>query len=167
MGQNKVICNSSPLINLSKVGKLSILQKLFRTIIIPVAVYNELINDVAEKEGSNEIAELIKNKVIIIKEVNDKNLVKALRNDLDYGESEVIALALEIGADLLIIDELDARKKAELYNLPKTGFIGLLIKAHSLKYIDNFIELLDIAIEKGFWINRKLYQRIINDFTDK
>ncbi len=166
MGQIKVICNSSPLINLSKINKLDILKKLFKTIIIPVAVYNELVNDVVEKKGQNKIAKLIEEKTIVVKEVSDKNLVKALREDLDYGESEVIALALEIGADLVILDELDARKKAELYNLQKTGFIGLLIKAHSLKYIGNFIELLDDAIEKGFWINRKLYQRIKNDFTD-
>ncbi len=127
MGQINIICNSSPIINLSKVHKLDILKKLFDSVIIPVAVYNELIKDTEEKEGHSEIVKLIENKVIVIRKVKDVNLVKALRNDLDYGESEVIALALEIGAHLLILDELEARKKAELYDLPKTGFVGLLI----------------------------------------
>ncbi|OQX73469.1 MAG: hypothetical protein B6D61_12475 [Bacteroidetes bacterium 4484_249] len=163
--ENRIaVCNSSPIINLSKIHKLGLLKLLFRKVIIPNAVYDELFGNTEYINGSNEIKELIEDGTIEVKSVADINLVKVLRDELDYGESEVIALALEEKADIVIIDELEARKKAELFNLKKTGFIGLLIKAHKLNYIGDFIELLDIAIDKGFWINKNLYNRICKDF---
>jgi len=164
MENNIVICNSSPIINLSKIHRLDLLKLLFDKVIIPNAVYDEL---VLNPEYINEIEQLkncIKQGTIEVKKVIDVNLVKALRNELDYGESEVIALALDEKADIVIIDELEARKKAELFNLSKTGFIGLLIKAYKLNHINDVIGYLDLAIEKGFWINRRLYKRIVADF---
>ncbi|MEA1947618.1 MAG: hypothetical protein U9N83_10010 [Thermodesulfobacteriota bacterium] len=48
---------------------------------------------------------------------------------MDLGESAAIALAIERKANLLLLDETDARNIAEFYGLPKTGVIGLLMKA--------------------------------------
>ena len=164
MEKSKIIFNSSPLINLSKIEKLELVEKLFGKIIIPEAVFNELIKDASSKKGSREIKDLINKGVVEVRKVEDENIIKSFRKDLDHGEAEVITLALEINADLIIIDEIEARRVAEIYNLKKTGFIGLLIKAYNKKYIDNFKELLDLAIQKGFWINKNLYKNIINKF---
>ncbi len=81
---------------------------------------------------------------------------------MDSGESEVIALAKEENADLVIIDEVDARRIADFHDLNKTGFIGILIKAKKNGLVDDVIRLIDIAVEKGFWINKDLYQQIFN-----
>ncbi len=163
METNKIISDSSPLINLAKIDKLELLENLFGKIIIPSAVYNEVINDSQQKNGSAEIIELIENKIVQIKQVDNINLVKALRRDLDYGEAEVIALALEIDADLVLIDETDARRVAETYSLKMTGFIGILIKAYHKGLITNFKYTLDLAIKRGFWINRNFYKSILNN----
>ncbi len=157
----KVISNSSPLINLSKVHQLDLIQQLYGQITVPQAVYDELFLKDMTKTGSHAINKLVDKNIISIREVSDRNLVKALHKDLDFGESEVIALALELKADLIIIDETDARKIAELYDLKKTGFIGLLIKAKEQGLITDIKPLLDSAVNKGFWINPKLYQKII------
>jgi len=93
-------------------------------VVIPTAVYNELIFQGARKKGVSEIEDLISRQVIVVKEVTDESLVKALNKDLDLGESEAIVLALSINADLIIIDEADARRLAEIYKLKKTGFSG-------------------------------------------
>jgi predicted nucleic acid-binding protein len=55
--------------------------------------------------------------------------LQLLRRDLDDGEAEVIALAVEHRADLVLLDESDARKTEDVYGLSKTGIIGLLIRA--------------------------------------
>jgi len=157
-----VIFNSSPLINLSKLGKLGIIEKLFENVIVPRAVYNEIIVNGSGKEWQSDLENLFKLKIINIVDVKDKNLVKALRLEIDYGESEVIALALETNADLIILDEVDARKVAEMYDLKKNGFIGLLIKAKNKGIIEeNLKDIIDESIKKGFWINKKLYNKII------
>ena len=157
----KVVCNSSPIINLTKINSLYLLEKLYGQVFIPVAVYNELVVEGINKKGAKEIKSLVEKNVISIKKVNNISFVKALNKDLDLGESEVIALALQINAELIIVDELDARKFAELYELKKTGFIGILIKAKNEGYLSSVKEYIDRAIEEGFWLNEKLYVNIM------
>lgn len=88
-----VISDSSALISLLSVEKLDILGKLFETVMIPEAVYNEVFN----KKVSN--LDLKKTKFLQIEKVTDRKMVKLLKMQLGYGESEVIALALEKGID--------------------------------------------------------------------
>lgn len=89
-------------------------------------------------------------------EVKDKKLVKLLQSSLDDGESEAIALSLEIGADLILLDDSDAREKARLYGLTITGTIGILLRAKKDKKITSLKESLLKLRGTGFWINKSL-----------
>jgi len=93
----------------------------------------------------------------------NKHLVTALKKDLDHGEAEVIALALEQEHNLILLDETEARKIASFYDLRYTGFIGVLLKAYKSGLINDFKSELDKAIRLGFYINHKLYQRLIEE----
>ncbi len=156
----KIISNSSPLINLSKIGKLYLIKDLYNQIIIPEGVYNELIVRGESKEKTKDIYELIHKDIISVHQVKNYNLVKSFQKDLDYGESEVIALAIEENADLIIIDEVNARQIAGIYNLRKTGFIGVLLKAKEKGLIDSVMSYIDEAMNKGFWLNSKIYKSL-------
>ena len=160
------VSNSSPIINLSKTSCLFLFEKIFKKVFIPVAVYNELVVKGSEKEFSDDIISLIESKVLIITEVKDKPLVKALNKDLDLGESEAIVLALEKKAELILLDEIEAREMASIYNLNKTGFNGVLIKAKKMNLIKSVKKHLDLAIEKGFWIKESLYNKILSHLSD-
>jgi predicted nucleic acid-binding protein len=61
----------------------------------------------------------------------------------------------------LIIDESEGRKYADLYGLKKTGFIGILLLAYKRKIISNIEKPLNAAINKGFWIDKKLLQKVL------
>ena len=166
-GKNqKIVCNASPIINLSKIDKLDLIKKLYQKIIIPGAVFKELIVRGHDKENIPAIKSLIANNIIEVQEVQSNALVRALEKDLDPGESAAIALAAQINAELIILDERDARETAEMYNLKKTGFIGILMKAKQKGFIDSVKKCLDQAIEKGFWIDEKLYQTIIKKLNE-
>jgi predicted nucleic acid-binding protein len=162
----KIVCNASPIINLSKINKLDLIEKLYQKIIIPGAVFKELIVRGHDKENIPAIKSLIDNNIIDVQEVQSNALVRALEKDLDPGESAAIALAAEINAELIILDERDARETAEIYNLKKTVFIGILMKAKQKGFIDSVKKYLDQAIEKGFWIDEKLYQTIIKKLNE-
>ncbi len=122
---NRVISNTTPIITLLGIGKLEILKDLYTQIIIPEAVAEE-IELGKDKEAYIDLKNL---DWIKIQALKDKTVFDYLLNDLDEGEAEVIALAQELEADLLIIDEKLARKFAQLKGFPCVGTLGLLLKA--------------------------------------
>ncbi len=143
---------------------MDILFDLYHEVIIPKAVYQEVVTEGAGRPGSRIIKNLCDNNQIQIKEVKNLNLVIALKKDLDKGESEVIALALEIGHDLILLEESDAREMASFYQIKYTGFIGVLLKAYHSGIIDDFKHEIDKAINAGFYLNVKLYNRLIREY---
>ncbi len=85
-------------------------------------------------------------------------LLRLLKQNLGDGEAEVIALALEHQASLVLIDQSEARRVAELFALPKTGVIGLLIRAKKEGKIESLQNELDkLRDQAGFWIDERLY----------
>ncbi len=86
-----VISNASPIINLASIGQLELLNKLYGKLLIPRAVNNEITVKAVRKAGPTEIKKL---KWIGVKAVSNKNLVHALKTELDAGEAEAIALAV-------------------------------------------------------------------------
>ena len=82
---------------------------------------------------------------------------------MDEGESSVIALALELNADWLIIDEQLGRQTATDYNLKITGILGILIEAKRQKLIPLVKPILDDLINTAkFWVSLSLYNRILS-----
>ena len=63
--------------------------------------------------------------------------------DLDCGEAEVIALALEQNCDLVIIDERLARRHAQRMRLKVTGTVGVLLRAKQRGFLESISPLLE------------------------
>ncbi len=156
----KVVSNSSPLIHLAKIERLDLLKDYFEIVSIPEAVYRECIVDGKDREevGLIKGAEWIK-----VIRVGNSKLVKLLRASLDEGESEAIALSLEVGADLVLLDDCGAREKARLFGLKITGTIGVLLKAKKENKIKLLGEELRRLRETGFWIGSELEARLLQE----
>lgn len=92
----------------------------------------------------------------------DRALVTALQTNLDEGETEAIALAIEVGADLFLLDERRVRSVASSFGLHFVGLLGVLIEAKHKGYISGVKSVLDDLIAKaGFWVSRQLYARVL------
>jgi len=127
---------------------------------IPPAVWREVVEQGAGRAGAIEIRQA---EWIEVTSPTDDALVHLLKRELDDGEAEAIALAIERRADLLIIDEAHARGIAELYGLKKTGIVGLLIRAKQAGYIAALkVELDKLRMQAGFRIKQKLYERALS-----
>jgi len=140
----KIVSNTTPILSFIKIDRLDILKTLYKEIIIPEAVYEEL------EEGKNKYYVNISNENWIkIFTVKNKSFVEQLEEELDRGEAEAIALSLEISADLLLIDEKIGRKFAEENGLKITGTIGILLKAKKKGVIKEVKPLIFELMEKG------------------
>lgn len=81
---------------------------------------------------------------------------------LDPGETEAIALALELQADLLLIDERAGFKVAQSLHIRTLGVLGILIEAKRTRLIPSVKPLLDqLREEIGFWVSHNLYQQML------
>ncbi|MEA5468181.1 DUF3368 domain-containing protein [Spirulina sp. 06S082] len=155
-----VVSNTSPITNLAAIGKLEILEQLYGTIIIPQAVYQELTDGGDLIPGSREVKTV---KWIQIEHISNPEQVILLQERLDRGESEAIALAIELTADLLLLDEQLGRQVASEYSLVFTGILGVAIEAKHKGLISAVKPLLDDLINIAeFWINSQLYSRVLN-----
>ena len=133
-----VVADTSPLNYLVTIGHDDLLPKLFGAIVIPPAVLEEL-SDPDAPEAVRRWAAVRPDWLHIQAAAGD---ILPIRN-LGQGESEGIALALQLNADLILIDDAEAREEAEKRKLTVTGTLGVL----RLAGIQNLVDLQEI-IEK-------------------
>ena len=123
----RAAADSSVLIALSTIGQLSLLKNRFgEGVLIPEAVWREVVEAGSGRPGAEEVrmAEWIQRGV-----VGDRDYVRFLCTELDTGEAEAIVLARQEQADVVLLDEKEARRAARRLGICVLGTVGLLIWA--------------------------------------
>ncbi len=153
-----VVADASPLIALGRIGRLELLHTIFEELLVPEAVWAELVNAGADKPGAKEVAGAawIKRQT-----VQDLGMVALLRHDFGAGESEAIILAREVGADFLLMDERLGRAAARNLGIPVVGLVGVLIEARERGLLADAEDVVDqLHRHAGFWLSPKLRKLI-------
>jgi uncharacterized protein len=154
-----VVSDTSPINNLAAINQLQLLQQLYGIILIPEAVYRELTDPSFPVAGAAEVQTF---DWIQCRSVNDRTVIEALSNELDVGEAEAIALALETKAELVLIDERRGRLVAGRLNLRYTGILGILVESKSRGLINEVKPLMNALINQaGFWVAAPLYNNVL------
>ncbi len=161
-----VVSDTSAITNLAAIGQLQLLSQLYNQVTIPEAVYRELTDINPPVPGTLEVqtAPWLK-----VRQVVTHEIIKRLRDEirLDPGESEVIALALELDADLLLIDERRGRAEADRLGVKITGLLGILVEAKRKNLIIAVKPLMDALITTSeFRVSSALYKQIL-DIVDE
>jgi predicted nucleic acid-binding protein len=123
-----VASNTSPISNLAIIGRLSLLRSQFHEVWIPDAVRSEL-DQLSHPAALKEIHQALQDGWIRSQALREDKVARLLAADLDPGEAAAIALALELSADLILLDERDGRSAAERAGLRVTGVLGVLLRA--------------------------------------
>jgi predicted nucleic acid-binding protein len=152
----KIIADSSPLISFAILGQLDLLPLLFSELYVPEAVFNEVSKP--GKPHSSALRSFTENK---IRAVNNKVAVKVLNKDVDLGEAEVIALALEQGIQDVLIDDAKGRKLAHANGLHPLGTIGVLLQAKGAGHISEIKPSLDNLLLHEIRISHGLYDKAL------
>jgi predicted nucleic acid-binding protein len=154
-----VVSDTSPITNLALIGYVNLLQQLYGTVVIPQAVSQEIAAVAPRLAGTVSIQKL---DWLEIRQATDSALVASLQLELDQGEAEAIALAIELKADLLLMDERRGRTIAARLGLTFVGLLGTLIDAKSAGLVPSVRPLLDNLITNaGFWVSQGLYDRVL------
>jgi Predicted nucleic acid-binding protein, contains PIN domain len=160
----KAVCNSSPIIGLSIIGRLDLLWQIFNEVFIPEEVYNEVINNNRYKNfGENELKEALEKKNIKVYKIQNTAFVDQMYGRLHRGELEVMIAAKELKINRVIIDDRSARNFSETMLLKSIGLIGILIAAKKIGLITEVKKYLDLLINEEYRISKKLYFEALKD----
>lgn len=153
----KVIVNSTPLIVLCGIGRLDILRELYQEISIPNAVYRE----VTAKDDSACVQIRSAAEWICVEQIKDHSEKKMYKAKLQDGEVEVMILAQEQEADLVILDDNAAKKTAKYLGLTVTGTLGVLVKAKYQGIIKEVRPLLSEMRQNGFYVSSAVERMVL------
>jgi predicted nucleic acid-binding protein len=147
-----VVVSTTPIIALAIADQLTLLQHLYSQITIPPAVQAEVIAGGTSGVGVQELQAASWVRVMPLQDPRRADLL----TDLDRGEAEVLALAQELNAGLVIIDERLARRHARNLGLPLTGTLGVLLRAKQLHLIPAVQPLITAIQNGGIWLSDSL-----------
>lgn len=158
MSASARVVNTAPLIFLAKLGKLELLRLGATAVYAPTAVLDEL--HAQPDEAFLAVQPLLRS-WLIERNCSRPDLLAVTIQALDPGEAAVIALALELGTEDVVLDDLDARRFAFRSGLHPIGTLGLLLAAKG----NGLIEAIGPEIEKlrraGFRASESLVKYIL------
>lgn len=163
-----MIVNASPIIIFGKLNKLDILKKVFKKITIAKAVYDEVVENGIKINAPESliVKDYIEKGYIDVKKLGKKwqekaNFFLKIYNQLDQGETETLALALQ-EKETVLIDERIARKIAKIHGIKARGSLWVLLEAFKQDIIteDQLKELMVEITSTKF----RLSAEIINKF---
>jgi predicted nucleic acid-binding protein len=152
-----VVSNTSPINYLILIDHIHLLPELFQQIIIPEAVYNEL-SDVSAPLPVQKWIGTPPDwlKIQSVHQSSDK-----IVDTLDPGEREAILLALALTANLLLLDDMKARRAALKKGLAITGILGILDQAATMRRI-NLSAAVQSLQNTSFWASDNLFQKLLD-----
>jgi hypothetical protein len=130
---------------------------------IPKAVADEI--GIKPGKENDQVQALIEKGTLQFRQVSEKIIAK-LPIDLGRGEREAIALAIDSGADLVILDDQQGRLFSRDKGLTVTGTVGVLIEAKERGLIPSLRPEMDRLIEAGMWISEVFYHRILKEYGE-
>lgn len=152
-----VVADSSPLITLTKIGRLDLLNYLYQTITITPQVYDEVVVRGSGLAGSAEIAAC---KWIEVKPIENVAALAGAQKEfgLGVGETSVIVLGREVRASLVLIDEIKARKAAREHGLAVLGCVGILEDAFGLHLLSDLALAYRQLVSSGAYVDHRILE---------
>jgi hypothetical protein len=154
-----IVSDTGPIIAFARLGRLSLLRQLFDVLIIPEAVFDELVRSGSDQPGAPEA---IQGEWIQRRAITDPEAVAQLPPRLHAGEREALVLAHGHGTRVLI-DEQRGRAAARAMGLEPVGSLGVLAEAKALGLIPAVRPIVEELQAIRYWIE----QSIIRDFLEE
>lgn len=159
MSKPALVCDTTLLLYLARIGQVQLIPALFEPAFAPQQVVWELDSGRSIRPDTIDPHSL---DWLTVVEVAQTELGQLPPNRLGIGERAVIACARARPERVAGLDDRQARLLAEQLNLPVVGTIGILLKAKKAGLIPSVRVLLDALQTQGFRIGDDLYHRAVN-----
>ena len=156
------VANASPLIALARIDQFSLLQSLFQNILVPEAVWAEVVLQGTGKPAADLAITAEQQGWLQRGQVDDTFAVAVLQANLGDGEAEAIVLAREVDASWLLLDDDLARTHAIRLGLSVKGTAGILLAAYFAGLLPDLKFTLDQLRSHGFWLSDRTYSAILD-----
>ncbi|MGQ0445239.1 MAG: DUF3368 domain-containing protein [Beijerinckiaceae bacterium] len=160
---NMIVSNATPFIALTRIGRLDLFKRVIGNVVIPEAVAREISEYSPSRPGAIDLSP---ERWITVQSVQSEQQVRLLLPTLDRGEAEVIALALENRARLVLMDELTGRKVAESLNLNVSGTVGILMQAKQTGAITQIKPLFDEMKRQGVYFSQRFIDVVLQQLGE-
>jgi Predicted nucleic acid-binding protein, contains PIN domain len=158
-----VVCDTSPFLLLTRADRLSLLLTLYSMVVVPEAVLREI--RVQEDALARQIQAYTNRSHVEREEARD-DVLRRVDKAMGAGERAAIAIALDLGADLVVLDDERGRREARRHGLDVTGAIGVLIEAKEQDLVSSLRRELDRLVEAGLWVDEALYDRVLREYGE-
>lgn len=159
VSKHPIIADSGPLIALSRIGRLTLLQQLFGEIWITDTVQNELLGT-GDFPGQAEIVAALAGWLHSVPV--DMSGWCTSNPDIDPGEASSICLAESHPASLLIIDDKAGRLEAQDRGLRYMGLAGVIRLARQAGLIDTVRPVLEALLGVGYFLDKTVIRKILH-----
>lgn len=150
-----LVADSSALVALAACDSLSLLDEIFGQVIVPEAVFHEVVR--ADKFQSNRLKDYLHDKV---RQVEMQRFVY-LDAFADAGETEAMLLYKEVAADYLLIDDKRGRKIASINQIRTIGSLGVLLQAKRMGLVRHIAPLVRKITESPIFISEGLVATVL------
>lgn len=135
-----IIADTTPLHYLVLIGEAAVLEELFGSIIIPQAVFDELHRD----RTPQQVKDWIDSRPQWLEVKRPTRELADVAKSLGSGEREAIALAIDLEADAILLDDKRAKSEARLRNIRVITILNILEAAaeRGLLHLPDAIERL-------------------------
>jgi uncharacterized protein len=152
-----LVADAGPILSFARAQRLELLRDVVGTLLIPEAVYDDIVVRGAGKPGAQEVQTSI---WIRHERIQDPSLIEQLPSKLHLGERQAIVLAKDRDAALLV-DEREARRVALHLGIGCIGSLRVLTEAKARGIIAQVKPVLDALIAAGLYIGEPLYQSVL------
>ena len=150
---DKIVINTGPILALiAGLGDLTILESLYKQVVVPYEVCEEVKAGGLADFGVHEF-----NDADFLTKLDKQIIIQPhLQNSLDLGESAVIQTALDKNIQTVCIDEAVGRRIARLNGLKITCSLGIMIRAKKEGHSIMLRKAIDKMQKKGIRLSERI-----------
>mgnify|MGYP000058902106 CR=1 FL=1 len=159
MTKSAIVADSGPLISLAIIGQLDLLRQLYKHVLVPPAVWDEVTVKGQGMPGAHAVSQLTWLEIL----KPEPQVLRPLSILVDPGEAEAIALAQTVENSIVLLDDSQARRVAERFHIPRIGTLGILRKAKKQDLLTAIRPHIESLKSNGIYMADNLVAAILND----